>query len=97
MEVVNVLTLFAGIQSSVKASIVAVFVIMPLVQDLMVIEIVAVALLAMLPRLTVTMPLFSAKAPCEVLAVIKETPAGNVSVNTELPAVDGPLLVTLNV
>jgi len=93
--VTKVAELFAELRSVVTELMFAIFVLLPLCNGLTVIAIVAVALLAILPRLTVTMPLVCEYAPCEVLAVTKETPGGSVSVSTELPAVDGPLLVTL--
>jgi len=93
MAVTNELELFDGARSVVAELMLALLVRLPLAKGFMMIETFAVALLARLPRLTVTMPLVCEKVPCEVLALTKEAPTGSVSVSTEEVAEDGPLLV----
>ena len=78
-------------ESPVAALTLAVLVIVPAAVVVITIVIVTLDPLEISPRLQVTVPPDSLQLPAEGVAVLKVTPAGNVSVSTTLAAVFGPL------
>ena len=75
----------------------AVLVLSPADKGLAVMVIVAVALLARLAIVQVTIPFVCEADPWGLLAETYDAPAGSTSVTVTLVAGDGPLLVTLRV
>ena len=85
-------TLFVSTGSPVGVLTVATFVSEPLTGAVTIKVRFVVWLFVNAPTLHVTTPAFATPPP---LALTYVTPAGNVSVTTTLPAVDGPKFVTL--
>src|SRR2546428_12185695 len=97
MAVMTEAELFAKEGSLAAEVMLAVLVLFPAVRGLVVMVIVAVALLARLAIVQVTIPLFCEAVPRGLLAEMNEAPAGSTSVTVTLVAGDGPRFVTLRV
>ena len=87
--------LFCNAKSVATDTTLALFVKVPTLVALAVIVIVAVALLATVPRAPVIKPFVSVKPPCVVAADTNAKPVGNKSATTTPLAGDGPRLVTM--